>query len=144
MPVGTNATVKSLDPEDLKALGAQIILANTYHLYLRPGHERVQRFGGDVAGPGDRITGRAARIGIIRFRALAPAAIAAVTAGMATLCAGLPAVISHRVLVDRANMPGTDVIVFIEARAPLPDGFDPAIFGAAADAVDLVAQYSPF
>jgi len=46
MPVGTNATVKSLDPEDLKALGAQIILANTYHLYLRPGHERVQRFGG--------------------------------------------------------------------------------------------------
>ena len=46
MPVGTNATVKSLDPEDLKALGAQIILANTYHLYLRPGHERVQRLGG--------------------------------------------------------------------------------------------------
>ena len=46
MPVGTNATVKSLDPEDLKAIGAQIILANTYHLYLRPGHERVQRFGG--------------------------------------------------------------------------------------------------
>ena len=46
MPVGTNATVKSLDPEDLKVLGAQIILANTYHLYLRPGHERVQRFGG--------------------------------------------------------------------------------------------------
>ena len=46
MPVGTNATVKSLDPEDLKALGAQIILANTYHLYLRPGHERVQLFGG--------------------------------------------------------------------------------------------------
>jgi len=46
MPVGTNATVKSLDPDDLKALGAQIILANTYHLYLRPGHERVQLFGG--------------------------------------------------------------------------------------------------
>jgi queuine tRNA-ribosyltransferase len=46
MPVGTNATVKSLDPEDLKAIGAQIILANTYHLYLRPGHERVHRFGG--------------------------------------------------------------------------------------------------
>lgn len=46
MPVGTNATVKSLDPEDLTSLGAQIILANTYHLYLRPGHERVQRFGG--------------------------------------------------------------------------------------------------
>jgi len=46
MPVGTNATVKSLDPEDLKEIGAQIILANTYHLYLRPGHDRVRRLGG--------------------------------------------------------------------------------------------------
>lgn len=46
MPVGTNATVKSLDPDDLEELGAQIILANTYHLYLRPGHERIERLGG--------------------------------------------------------------------------------------------------
>ncbi|MCI0583776.1 MAG: tRNA guanosine(34) transglycosylase Tgt, partial [Chloroflexi bacterium] len=46
MPVGTNATVKALDPEDIRATGASIILANTYHLYLRPGHERVQRLGG--------------------------------------------------------------------------------------------------
>jgi queuine tRNA-ribosyltransferase len=46
MPVGTNATVKSLDPDDLKSIGAQIILANTYHLYLRPGHERIRRLGG--------------------------------------------------------------------------------------------------
>jgi queuine tRNA-ribosyltransferase len=46
MPVGTNATVKALDPDDLKAAGASIILANTYHLYLRPGHERIARLGG--------------------------------------------------------------------------------------------------
>jgi queuine tRNA-ribosyltransferase len=46
MPVGTNATVKALDPDDLVEVGAQIILANTYHLYLRPGHERVARLGG--------------------------------------------------------------------------------------------------
>src|SRR6188508_1422458 len=46
MPVGTNATVKALDPEDLDEVGAQIILCNTYHLYLRPGHERIQRLGG--------------------------------------------------------------------------------------------------
>jgi queuine tRNA-ribosyltransferase len=46
MPVGTAATVKTLEPRDLDALGARIILANTYHLYLRPGHERVQRLGG--------------------------------------------------------------------------------------------------
>jgi len=46
MPVGTNATVKALAPDDLRAVGASIVLANTYHLYLRPGHERIARLGG--------------------------------------------------------------------------------------------------
>ncbi len=46
MPVGTNATVKALDPDDLRAAGATIILANTYHLSERPGHERIARLGG--------------------------------------------------------------------------------------------------
>jgi queuine tRNA-ribosyltransferase len=46
MPVGTNATVKALDPDDLRATGTTILLANTYHLYLRPGHERIARLGG--------------------------------------------------------------------------------------------------
>ena len=46
MPVGTNATVKALSPDDLRDAGASIILSNTYHLYLRPGHERIARLGG--------------------------------------------------------------------------------------------------
>ena len=46
MPVGTLATVKALSPEELKAAGAQIILGNTYHLYLRPGDELVRDLGG--------------------------------------------------------------------------------------------------
>jgi len=46
MPVGTNATVKALHPDDLEDVGARIVLANTYHLYLRPGHERIARLGG--------------------------------------------------------------------------------------------------
>ncbi len=46
MPVGTNATVKALTPDDLREVGASIILSNTYHLYLRPGHERIARLGG--------------------------------------------------------------------------------------------------
>ncbi|SHE47025.1 tRNA-guanine transglycosylase [Seinonella peptonophila] len=46
MPVGTLATVKTMSPEELKAIGSQIILANTYHLYLRPGHEIVREAGG--------------------------------------------------------------------------------------------------
>jgi len=46
MPVGTQATVKGVSPEEVKALGAGIILSNTYHLFLRPGHELVREAGG--------------------------------------------------------------------------------------------------
>lgn len=46
MPVGTQATVKAVTPENLVDLGAQIILGNTYHLYIRPGHELIRSFGG--------------------------------------------------------------------------------------------------
>jgi queuine tRNA-ribosyltransferase len=46
MPVGTAATVKGQTQQDLEDLGVQILLANTYHLYLRPGHEVVHRMGG--------------------------------------------------------------------------------------------------
>ncbi|RXZ84512.1 tRNA guanosine(34) transglycosylase Tgt [Paenibacillaceae bacterium] len=46
MPVGTQATVKTMSPEELKAMNAQIILSNTYHLFLRPGHKLVERAGG--------------------------------------------------------------------------------------------------
>ena len=56
MPVGTQATVKTLAASEVATLGAQIILGNTYHLYLRPGDEVIARFGGlhhfmDWAGP---------------------------------------------------------------------------------------------
>ncbi len=46
MPVGTQATVKTMYPEQVRALGADIVLGNTYHLMLRPGAERVARLGG--------------------------------------------------------------------------------------------------
>src|SRR5574344_179546 len=46
MPVGTNATVKTLSPEELKEIGTGIILANTFHLWLRPGEEVVKHAGG--------------------------------------------------------------------------------------------------
>jgi queuine tRNA-ribosyltransferase len=46
MPVGTQATVKAMTPEHLVEIGAQIILGNTYHLYIRPGHELIREFGG--------------------------------------------------------------------------------------------------
>src|SRR5580692_2434894 len=46
MPVGTQGTVKALTQQALAELGVQILLGNTYHLYLRPGHERIRRLGG--------------------------------------------------------------------------------------------------
>jgi queuine tRNA-ribosyltransferase len=46
MPVGTQATVKAMSPEELKEIGAEIILSNTYHLFLRPGHDVVREAGG--------------------------------------------------------------------------------------------------
>ncbi len=46
MPVGTAGTVKAVPQDMLESLGAQIILANTYHLYLRPGHQTIRRLGG--------------------------------------------------------------------------------------------------
>ena len=46
MPVGTQATVKTMTPEEVRAAGGEIILSNTYHLYLRPGHELVRQAGG--------------------------------------------------------------------------------------------------
>jgi queuine tRNA-ribosyltransferase len=46
MPVGTKATVKSLHPDEVRDLGAQILLGNTYHLYFRPGDELIRDLGG--------------------------------------------------------------------------------------------------
>ena len=46
MPVGTQATVKAMKPESVKETGAQIILGNTYHLYLRPGSDIIREAGG--------------------------------------------------------------------------------------------------
>ncbi|HVH66152.1 MAG TPA: tRNA guanosine(34) transglycosylase Tgt, partial [Candidatus Acidoferrum sp.] len=46
MPVGTQATVKALTPEEVRQVGAQVLLGNTYHLALRPGAERTARLGG--------------------------------------------------------------------------------------------------
>ncbi|MCL2771674.1 MAG: tRNA-guanine transglycosylase, partial [Firmicutes bacterium] len=46
MPVGTRATVKSLSPDEVEKAGSQIILANTYHLHLRPGEDLIAKAGG--------------------------------------------------------------------------------------------------
>ncbi len=59
MPVGTQATIKSLSPDEVFSLGARIILGNTYHLSLRPGAERIARLGGlhaFMAWPGAILT----------------------------------------------------------------------------------------
>src|SRR2546429_89897 len=79
LPVGTQATVKGLRNEALEELGAEIILANTYHLYLRPGHELVRRLGGlhqFMSWPRPILTDPGARASIFR-NALVVTAISA-------------------------------------------------------------------
>jgi len=105
---------------------------------------RVQRFAGHQIAPGDAVTGRSARIGIIRFRNLAEAQIADVSAGLAATYTGRAEVVRYRVLVDPSPSEGVDVIGFIEARAPLCMDFDPNDFGRAKESVDLVTSYNPF
>ncbi|MDH5638259.1 MAG: tRNA guanosine(34) transglycosylase Tgt [Nitrospinota bacterium] len=59
MPVGTQATIKAMDPAEVWDLGYRLILANTYHLFLRPGHKTIQRLGGlqkFMAWPGAILT----------------------------------------------------------------------------------------
>jgi queuine tRNA-ribosyltransferase len=59
MPVGTQGTVKAVAQDVLESLGAEIILGNTYHLYLRPGHEAIRRMGGlhrFISWPGALLT----------------------------------------------------------------------------------------
>src|SRR2546428_6953941 len=46
MPVGTQGSVKALDPRELREMGTQIILGNTYHLYIRPGIDIIRQAGG--------------------------------------------------------------------------------------------------
>jgi len=46
IPVGTNSSVKSVNPRDLREMGAQVVLSNTYHLHLRPGEDLIKKFGG--------------------------------------------------------------------------------------------------
>lgn len=122
--------------------------------YLRVAHEnsspwtkrvtaraRVQRFAGEQIHPGQAVTGLAARIQVLRFRGLGKEGIDAVTKGLRATYEGRPEVKQLRVLVHDT---GTDVLGFVEARAPLPDQLDPAAFGAAADALDLVGSYAAF
>ncbi len=125
--------------------------------YLRVAHDRsspwtkrvtararVQRFAGEQIHPGDAVTGRAARIQVLRFRGLTPGQIGAVTVGMRATYDGRTEVKQWRVLVHDAGAAGHDVLGFVEARAPLPDGIDPAAFGATADAMDFIGDYSAF
>jgi queuine tRNA-ribosyltransferase len=55
MPVGTQGAVKSVTHRDLEGLGAEILLSNTYHLYLRPGDDLIARRGGFTGLPAGRV-----------------------------------------------------------------------------------------
>ncbi|MDJ0390869.1 hypothetical protein QMO56_22390 [Roseomonas sp. E05] len=105
---------------------------------------RVQRFTGEQVYPGDRLTSRAARLLLLRFRGLSSGDAPRVVSGMRASFEDRPEVRQVRILAHDAGAAGTDFLGVVEARVPLPEHFDPAPFGAAADALDLVGSYTPF
>lgn len=125
--------------------------------YLRVAHEnsspwtkrvtaraRVQRFAGEQAYPGNAITGRAARVLVLRFRGLDQAGIAAATAGLRASYEGRPEVSQARLLVHEGGPERRDALGFIEARTALSEAVDMNAFGSAAGCLDLVGQYAAF
>jgi hypothetical protein len=104
---------------------------------------RTYRSIGEQIYPGDRITGRCARIKLLRFRGQPAAAQHAIVTGLRAQFEQLPETIQVRVFAY-VTAQGVDVLGLIEACAPLDLRLDPAAFGGHADALDLVNTYAPY
>ena len=104
---------------------------------------RIYRSVGAQVYPGDRITGRCARVKLLRFRALATGAQSAIIDGMRSNFEQHPETIQLRVFAYDTGK-GVDFLGMAELRAPLEARLDLAAFGGHADALDLVNTYAPY
>jgi hypothetical protein len=104
---------------------------------------RIYRSAGQQVYPGNLITGRCARVLVLRFRALGTDAEKAVVAGMKANFEAKPETIQVRVFAY-PTPDGIDYIGFVEARGIIEERLNPAPFGCAADAVDLINTYAPY
>jgi hypothetical protein len=104
---------------------------------------RGYRSAGEQVYPGNALTQRAARVVLLRFRALRPGAEKTIVAGMRACFEGLPQTIQVRVLAYDTGS-GIDFLGMVEARAPIDRQLDLEAFGEHASALDLVNTYAPY
>jgi len=131
MPVGTQATVKAVTPENLLDLGAQIILANTYHLFIRPGHELIRNLGGlhrfmNWQGP---ILTDSGGFQIFSLRELAT--ITEEGAAFKSHLDGSPLFLSPEDAVGVQEALGSDIMMCLDTCIPYPASWDETIAATA-------------
>ncbi len=124
MPVGTRATVKTMTPEEVKDLGAQIILSNTYHLFLRPGPEIIEKAGGlhkfmNWHGPILTDSG-----GFQVFSLSANRKITEEGVTFRSHIDGSKQFLSPEISIDVQNSLGSDIIMAFDECAPYPATYE--------------------
>ena len=124
MPVGTNATVKTLSPEELKEIGSGIILANTYHLWLRPGEDIVAKAGGlhkfmNYDGPMLTDSGGFQVFSLGKTRKIKEEGVY-----FKSIIDGKSLFLSPEKAIDIQNKLGADMIMSLDECAPYPATYD--------------------
>ena len=120
MSVGTKATVKTMAPDELRACGAEIVLANTYHLFLRPGHELIAAAGGlhgFMAWEGPVLTDSG---GFQVFSLAASRKITEEGAEFRSAIDGAKLMLSPEKAIEVQNALGADIIMMFDECAPHP------------------------
>ncbi len=126
MPVGTQATVKSVMPETLRELGTEMVLANTYHLYLRPGHDIIKRLGGiqkfmNWRGPVLTDSGGFQVFSLASLRKITPEGVA-----FQSHIDGSRHFISPALAVGIQEALGSDIMMALDECTPYPASFEEA------------------
>lgn len=127
MPVGTQATVKAVTPEELLAIGAEIVLANTYHLYIRPGHELIMNLGGlhHFMNWERPILTDSGGFQIFSLRDLAK--ITEQGAAFRSHLDGAPLFLSPEDAVEVQEVLGSDIMMCLDTCIPYPAGREEAL-----------------
>src|SRR4029077_9958787 len=124
MPVGTQASVKAVSPRELQELNAHIILANTYHLFVRPGIELVRHFGGlhkfmNWNGPILTDSGGYQIFSLVKLRKITEEG-----AHFQSHIDGTPAFISPEIAMETQAALGSDIAMALDECPPWPCKYD--------------------
>ncbi|MEO2003227.1 MAG: tRNA guanosine(34) transglycosylase Tgt, partial [Candidatus Poribacteria bacterium] len=120
MSVGTKATVKTMAPDELRAVGAEVVLANTYHLFLRPGHVLIATAGGlhgFMAWDGPILTDSG---GFQVFSLAASRTISEEGVEFRSAIDGAMLMLSPEKAMEAQNALGADIIMMFDECAPHP------------------------